>query len=231
MKHFSAILLLVSLVVVMAMGVKADSGVGAVSSGLTRIHQFAPGTGSKPAEDLNIKVVSLVPGYDFNLYNVHIHYSDAYRRLGANETAVLVLMVDGNDDIIMEYNDNLHAFFRKAVQGYTGEELRSATVTCFFPLEPKRGMAGDKTWTIRFSKPPAVNTVNNNTIYVTDENLNIIETGVNIAGGNDSNEVKVAPPENNYRRGSTYYLWVKDLQAADDGTKLEKNKMLEFTIR
>lgn len=89
---------------------------------------------------------------------------------------------------------------------------------------PKEDSNTLKTWTIMFSKTPDAGTINSQTVYVTDKNEDSFPVSYEFI----ENNVLVIPAQD-YTRGETYTLWIKDLKAKD-GNILSKNIKMTFTI-
>ena len=85
----------------------------------------APEETNYTAEELGVEVVLLLPG----VFNVTIPYANAEEMLEATEDSSLILEVDGKDSLEFEYADDRDGFFKPAVQGYSEEEIKGATVT------------------------------------------------------------------------------------------------------
>ena len=77
------------------------------------------------ASDLGVEIEEVLPG----VFNLSIDFAVASAELGATTSSVLVLNVAGKDNIELNYNATLDAFFKAAVQHYTELEIENATVS------------------------------------------------------------------------------------------------------
>lgn len=83
----------------------------------------------------------------------------------------------------------------------------------------------DKVWSIKFSKVPATETVDNETIYVMDSHGDVFTVTLESAG----NVVRVIPAEN-YRLGETYTLHILTGITSQTGQNLSTPVKMDFTI-
>lgn len=83
----------------------------------------------------------------------------------------------------------------------------------------------NKVWTIKFSKPLDVNSVNSNTVYVKDANGNIVDTTLQV----ENNIVKVSP-KNPYKIGQAYTLYIGPDIQTESGKKLKTAVKFNFTV-
>lgn len=83
----------------------------------------------------------------------------------------------------------------------------------------------NKVWTIKFSKPLNVNSVNSDTIYVKDANGNIVDTTLQV----ENNIVKVSP-KNPYKIGQAYTLYIGPDIQTESGKKLKTAVKFNFTV-
>lgn len=92
--------------------------------------------------------------------------------------------------------------------------------------EPKYDIASNKVWTIEFNKVLDISLIKENNIYVTDNKNQIVQTLCNTS----QDKFIYIAPINEYQSGYTYTLWIRDLKA-NDGSLLNKNIKMEFTIK
>lgn len=93
-------------------------------------------------------------------------------------------------------------------------------------LNEKYNVAVNKYWTIEFSKPVDFNSVNEENIFVLDENGNAIE--IEYSFDKTKRYIKVIPVKN-YEYGKSYVLFVKYLKDTE-GKKLKDNVKMKFNI-
>lgn len=97
----------------------------------------------------------------------------------------------------------------------TSFPVGAATIPAGFDSWALQGTTdAKKVWTVRFSLPLDVNSVNQNNIYVTDDNNNAISTS--LACSDDGNSVQVKPT-GAYKVGQKYWLFVGGGLIADNG--------------
>jgi hypothetical protein len=109
---------------------------------------------------------------------------------------------------------------------------------------PQENIAPDKVWTIRFSLPVDVNTLNNNSLSRTTSNIFVAtdEAGINkingislfpVPGDASQTQVLVMPPSNGWQPGTTYYLFInKNVRssAATGNKELGKGIRMRFNV-
>lgn len=88
----------------------------------------------------------------------------------------------------------------------------------------------NKTWYLSFSEKLDKESVNNETIYVTDERGEKVDTKIVV--NRDGKTVMILPPENGYNSNSSQYtLHVKGNIHSKYGKKLNKDKKIPFIVK
>ncbi len=88
----------------------------------------------------------------------------------------------------------------------------------------------NKEWTVDFSHEIDRKTINNETIYVTDNQQ--VRQDVSLSLSDDGKAVTIMPPKDGYRLDATYYiLHVKKEVKATNGRSLNGDKMLTFVVK
>ena len=105
------------------------------------------------------------------------------------------------------------------------------------PVEPdfkvwdsKSNVPVDKKWDVTFNDLLDAKTKINQNIYITNSNNERIATTYIIDRSGDKNSVVKVIPLNNYTKGETYTLWIKDIKNSK-GEPLKENVKMEFTVR
>lgn len=94
-------------------------------------------------------------------------------------------------------------------------------------MKSKQGISKDHTWTITFAKEINRDSIHEQNIYLlNDQHQQVSFSGFEVEG----NQVKLRPPENNYKSGTSYTLYVKEVQSPD-GKEMQKPVQMTFTVK
>lgn len=98
----------------------------------------------------------------------------------------------------------------------------------FYDMGNKTISDVNKVWTLKFSTPIVISSLNNNVVIqdITDGST----VNVNISGGNDENSVKVNPPSGGYKISHNYKLTVDKSIKSKNGVSLSKPAVLRFSL-
>lgn len=96
-----------------------------------------------------------------------------------------------------------------------------------WPDSPNEGPY--KIWNIKFSKAADRSTVNSDSIYITDS-FGIKQDNTYTFSG-DGKMIQVLPPENGYRAGETYILYVTKSVRTETGEPLKEQAVKRFMIK
>lgn len=95
-------------------------------------------------------------------------------------------------------------------------------------IPTKQGIDQNKRWIIKFNDILRISTVNNNTIYVTDENGKKIETNLEVSA--DKKSVYISP-KGSYEYGKTYFLIANKGIEKLSGKSMATNVKMKFIIK
>lgn len=87
----------------------------------------------------------------------------------------------------------------------------------------------DKIWNIKFSKATDHSTVNSDSIYITDSFG--IKQDNTYTFSEDGKMIQVLPPENGYRAGETYTLYVTKSVRTETGEPLKEQAVKKFMVK
>ena len=95
-------------------------------------------------------------------------------------------------------------------------------------LDTKKSVSQDKIWSINFTQPINQSTLNKSSIYIRDNNWNIVDTKLSLS--EDGKNVKITPVSN-YIPSHAYYLYITNRLQSTSGHPLSKPKCMTFTIK
>lgn len=146
--------------------------------------------------------------------NADIAWSSTNSKVANFTNGKLVALAPGHTRVSATYDGKVATVAIQVIQGD------------FQELTHKLNVSPNKGWIINFSAPVDLSTVTNNNIYVTDEQGNKISAYHSLV---NNKAIRIIPDEN-YKAGKTYTVWVKDLKSTA-GQTLQQNTKMEFTIR
>ncbi|MDZ5710967.1 beta-propeller domain-containing protein [Jeotgalibacillus haloalkalitolerans] len=91
-----------------------------------------------------------------------------------------------------------------------------------------RSVFSDHTWRMNFTEEMREDTVNEETVYVEDQNGN--QTAVTVELMNEGHTLSVAPPDGGYENGAFYTLHLSEEIKSSLGLKLKNGQAIEFKI-
>lgn len=103
-----------------------------------------------------------------------------------------------------------------------GNNVDAATIS----WEEKKNVSIGKSWIIEFNKDLDISTVNNETIYIQDNNKQISESLVTLV---EANKVEITPIIHGYLPKNTYSLIIKDVKS-NEGEQLDSIIEMQFEI-
>lgn len=98
----------------------------------------------------------------------------------------------------------------------------------FIILKPREDVASNRCWHIRFNAPVNIFSINQNTIYITDQQGDLLPMQYLINPDQDASVVTIAP-WSNYSPGERFTLWIKNV-AAGDNRILQHGIKMDFII-
>ena len=97
----------------------------------------------------------------------------------------------------------------------------------FVELPNMRAVDEHKSFTVTFNTEIALDSVNNDTVYVTNEDGEHLESYVGLTA--DQKRIIVAPTEP-YEAGANYTIYVTDGITSDKGVQANTGYMMDFTV-
>ncbi|WP_039657177.1 Ig-like domain-containing protein [Clostridium tyrobutyricum] len=95
-------------------------------------------------------------------------------------------------------------------------------------LVARQDISPNKVWSIKFSEPVNKASLDNSSIYIKDNNGNLLD--LNFTLNSDKNIVEIHPASNIYSPDNTYILYVNNNVKALSGKHLNNNLELPFLI-
>ncbi|WP_147564689.1 protease inhibitor I42 family protein [Clostridium tyrobutyricum] len=96
-------------------------------------------------------------------------------------------------------------------------------------LVARQDISPNKVWSIKFSEPVNKASLDNSSIYIKDNNGNLLD--LNFTLNSDKNIVEIHPASNIYSPDNTYILYVNNNVKALSGKHLNNNLELPFLIK
>jgi predicted secreted protein len=96
------------------------------------------------------------------------------------------------------------------------------------PLPIKEDVPINKVWSIKFTQPINKSSLDNSSIYIEDDKLNIVDISLQLS--EDGKVIKILPTSN-YSPGHPYYLYVTNRVMATSGYSLSKPTCMTFTVK
>lgn len=148
-----------------------------------------------------------------NAYNKNVVW------LTNNENVVKV-----KDGMITAVGEGKAIISVKTIDGDKKTECE-VIVEDYIELPAKYRVLKDKNWTIKFNKSILFYEITSENIYILDENGKKVDVTIEKI---DENSISVIPV-NNYIKGKTYNLFIKEVRSTDK-KELNKTMKMEFTI-
>lgn len=95
-------------------------------------------------------------------------------------------------------------------------------------LDTKKGVPQDKIWSIIFTQPINQSTLNKSSIYIRDNNGNMVDTKLSLS--ENGKTVKITPISN-YTPNHAYYLYITNRLQSTSSSPLSRPKCMTFTIK